>query len=332
MKLALLSGAHVHTRGYLKTIGERDDLELAVVWDDMPARGREIAEQMGCRYTDDLDDAVATNGLDATVICADNAGHRPLLEASAAAGLDCFCEKPMALTVDDADAMLEAIRASRISAVFGFFQPYQGAAVAARRFIDSGGLGEVTQLTYRNSHHAAYGRWFDSPSHQWFVQPWRSGGGAFCDMGAHAMHFVRLVFGPIASVSAVVDNKSRQYPDVDDLGIALCQMTRGATAVIEASWVLTGGPTGLEAVGSKGYLTLRGNTCEFTPFADGKRGEKQVIEPADAEPTHLDRLIAVREGKLDPAYVEYDLRCCRDAVAVSCAAYESMKTGFRVPL
>lgn len=332
MRFALLSGAHVHTRGYLKTIGERADLELAVVWDDMPARGQAIAAEAGCPFEPNLAKAVATPGLDASIICADNAGHRPLLEASCAAGIDVFCEKPMALTVADADAMLAAVRGSGVNAVFGFFQPYQGAAVAARRFLDSGGLGDITQLHYRNSHHAAYGRWFDSPSHQWFVQPWKSGGGAFCDMGAHAMHFVRLVFGPVTSVQAVIDNKSRQYPDVDDLGIALCTFARGATGVIEASWVLTGGPTGLEAVGSKGYLTLRGNRCEVTPFEDGRRGETRVLEPAETEPVHLDRLIAVRAGQLDADDLAYDLQCCRDAVAISCAAYESAKTGRRIPL
>ncbi len=332
MKLALLSGAHVHTRGYLKTIKERDDLELVVVWDDMPSRGQAIAEEMGCAFEPDLAKAVALPGLDATVICADNAGHRALVEASAAAGLDLFCEKPMALSVADADAMLAAIRGAGVKAVFGFFQPYQAAALAARKLIAEGALGQITQLTYRNSHHAAYGRWFDRPEVAWFTVPEKAGGGAFCDMGAHAMHYVRLVFGPVTTVSADISNKSGEYPNVDDHGVALVSFAGGATGVIEASWVFTGGPTGLEAIGSKGSLRVRGNKCEFTPFADGKAGATVEVELPEGEPTHLARLIALREGRLDAAACDADLDCARDAVAISVAAYESSRTGQRVCL
>ncbi|MCC7494435.1 MAG: Gfo/Idh/MocA family oxidoreductase [Fimbriimonadaceae bacterium] len=332
MKLALLSGAHVHTPGYLKTIKERDDLELAVVWDDMPSRGEAIAQDMGCAYEPDLAQAVQTPGVAASIICADNAGHRKLVEASCAAGLQIFCEKPMALSVEDADAMLAAIRGSGVKAIFGFFQPYNGAALAVRKLVAEGGLGEISQLTYRNSHHAAYGRWFDRPEVAWFTQPEKAGGGAFCDMGAHAMHFVRLVFGPVSSVSAVISNKSGQYPDVDDHGIALCTFANGATGVIEASWVFTGGPTGLEVIGSQGSLTLRGGKAVFQPFVDNKPGEARELAPLAGEPTHLARLLALIQGDLDAAACDADLDCCRDAVAISVAAYASSASGERVAL
>ncbi|MBI5834911.1 MAG: Gfo/Idh/MocA family oxidoreductase [Armatimonadetes bacterium] len=330
MKLALLSGAHVHTPGYLKTIRERDDLELAVVWDDMPSRGQEIAESMGCPFQADLAQALATAGLDIAVICADNASHRPLVEAAAAAGLDIFCEKPLALTVADADAMLAAVQSSGVKCVIGFFQPYPGAAIAARRFLAEGGLGELTHVGYRNAHHAAYGHWFDSPSHQWFVDKSKSGGGAFCDMGAHAMHFARLFFGPVSTVMADISNKSAEYPTVDDHGVALLQFASGATGILVASWVHTGGPGGLEVVGSKGRLRLEGNTCRVTPFIDGRGGETYELTPADGQSSSLQRLFDLRDGKLDADEAAYDLLCARDAVAISVAAYESAATGQRV--
>ncbi len=332
MKFALLSGAHSHTPGYLDTIRKRDDLELIVVWDDMASRGQAIAKDMGCPFEADLAQAVATPGLDGVIICADNAGHKPLVEAAAAAKLAIFCEKPMALDVAEADSMLKAIRANGVPAVFGFFQPYQGHALAARKMIADGLLGEITQITYRNSHHAAYGRWFDRPEVNWFVQPEKAGGGAFADMGAHAMHFVRYFFGPVATVSAEISNKSGEYPAVDDHGIALVKFDGGATGVIEASWVFTGGPTGLEVIGSKGALRLWGDNRTFTPFADGKPGAPQEIQPVDAEPTRLERLVALVEGKLDAKACDADLDCCRDAVAISVAAYQASASGQRVNL
>ena len=327
MKIALLSGAHSHTAGYLKQIREDPALELVAVWDDMAARGQQVAEDMGCVFVPVLDDVLGRGDLDATVVCADNAGHRPLLEASCRAGIDVFCEKPMALSVADADSMLATVRDTDCLAVFGYMQPFTGAAMAARKLLADGALGTVTQLRFRNAHHAAYGHWFDSPERQWFTQPEKSGGGAFLDMGTHAVHFVRTLFGPVTAVSAVIANKSGVYPDVDDFGIALLEFESGATGVIEASWVFTAGPRGLEAVGSAGWLALEGG-LELTPFTD-KAGEPAAVPDAEPEPARLSRLIALKDGSLDRSAMEADLVCCRDAVAIMAAAYEAARTGTR---
>lgn len=331
MKIALLSAAHVHTPGYLSTIKKRKDLELAVVWDDMPERGRAIAEEMGCPFEPDLTAALATDGLDLTCICADNASHRPLVEASAAAGLDLFCEKPMALSVADADAMLAAIKDSGVIAVFGFFQPYTGAALAARQYLAEGKLGTVTQINYRNAHAAAYILRFEAPEYRWFVEPEKSGGGAFCDMGAHAMHFVRLVFGPVTTVNATISNKSGNYTAVDDHGVALLGLESGATCILEASWVNTGLPSGLQVIGSRGVLELSGENCQVTPF-DGKSGTPETLAPLAPEPSRLERLLAIKEGKLDRAKADDELGPCRDAVAISVVAYQSSESGDRIEL
>ena len=330
MKIALLSGAHSHTAGYLKQIRENPALELVAVWDDMAARGQQIAEDMGCAFVPVLDDVLGRGDLDATVVCADNAGHRPLLEASCRAGIDVFCEKPMALSVADADSMLATVRETGCLAVFGYMQPFTGTAMAARKLLAEGTLGTVTQLRCRNSHHAAYGHWFDAPERRWFTEPAKAGGGAFLDMGTHAVHFVRTLFGPVEAVSAVIGNKSGVYPDVDDFGIALLEFESGATGVIEASWVFTAGPRGLEAVGSGGRLALD-DGLELTPFTD-KAGEPAVVPDEPAEPARLARLIALKEGTLERAAMEADLVCCRDAVVIMSAAYESARTGCRQQL
>jgi len=327
MKLALLSGAHSHTVGYLREIREDPALELVAVWDDMESRGRQIADDMGCDFVPGLDDVLGRGDLDATVVCADNAGHRPLVEASCKAGIDVFCEKPMAIAVADADAMLATIRDTGCLAVFGYMLPFTGKARAAKKLLDEGTLGAVTQLRYRNAHHAAYGHWFDSPERQWFTQPEKAGGGAFLDMGTHAVHFVRSLFGPVTAVSAVIGNKSGVYPAVDDFGIALVEFASGATGVVEASWVFTAGPRGLEVVGSGGRLELS-DGLTLTPFAE-KAGEPQAVAEGAAEPARLARLVALKEGKLDRAAAEADLVCCRDAVAIMAAAYEAARTGRR---
>jgi len=328
MNIALLSGAHSHTVGYLREIRETPDLNLVAVWDDMASRGRAIAADMDCAFVSNLDDVLGRGDLDLTVVCADNLGHRPLVEASCAAGIDCFCEKPMAVSIADADSMLQTIAESGCLAVFGYMQPYTGAARAARKLLDSGRVGDVTQIRFRNAHHAAYGHWFDSEDRRWFTQPEKAGGGAFLDMGTHAVHYVRTLFGPVKAVNAVIANKSGVYPEVDDFGIALFEFETGVTGVIEASWVFTAGPRGLEVIGSGGRLDVDGDV-RFTPFSENQTGEVEAIVEEPAEPARLSRLIALKRGEIERAAADADLACCRDAVAIMSACYEAVRTGRR---
>jgi len=345
IRFALLSGAHTHTAGYLNLLKERESsqsqeggetLRLVVVWDDLERRGREIAAEMGCEFCSDLDTALQRD-LEAVIICADNAHHRTLVEAAAKRGLDIFCEKPMALTVEEADSMLAAIRQAGVLAVFGYVQPFDSLGLTVRKLLAEGSIGAVTYLHARNAHHAAYGRWFDRESHRWFTEPERAGGGAFLDMGTHAVHYVRTLFGPVRSVMATISNKSGVYPQVDDFGIAVLEFACGVTGVVEASWVCTAGPRGLEVIGSRGRLEAYtgvpdGERVKLIPFADNRTGDPIFCEPLAPQPSRLERLVALREGRIERAEAEADLLCCRDAVAIMQAAYESAKSGRKVDL
>jgi len=328
MKLVLLSGAHVHTDHYMEQVQEAPNMELVSVWDDMPERGQEIAQRMDCPFVPELGDAVGTAGAEVSIICADNAGHRPLLEASLQAGLDVFCEKPMALTVADADAMVAAVRESGRVAVFGYAMPFSGVMLTVKKLCDEGAIGQINQVRFRNAHHAAYARWFDSPSHQWFHDPARAGGGGFLDMGTHAVHLVRSLFGPFKTVQAVIGNKSGAYPTVDDFGIALTELASGVTGVVEAGWVMTAGRRGLEVLGSGGSIYL-GEGVELTRWADGKAAETEIVSPLEDAPSQLAHLLAIHEGRMDRSVADADLDACRDAVAFMCAAYASQEEGTR---
>ena len=80
--LALLSAAHTHTRGYVNNINERDDCRLVSLWDDIEDRGRRYSEEYGADYSADLNSVVERVDVDGFIICAENTGHLPLLEAA----------------------------------------------------------------------------------------------------------------------------------------------------------------------------------------------------------------------------------------------------------
>ena len=322
--IACLSAAHTHTKGILKAIAAKENCTLVAIWDDIADRGRRFADEFDATYESDLAATVARDDVDGFIIAAENTRHLPLLAAAIPAGKPIFCEKPFTTNAADAAAALKLIREHHTIVHMGYYHPFVGAMRGVIEHVASGALGKITHARHRNSHHAAYGHWFDSPDLAWFADPELAGGGAFMDMGTHAVHLLRTVLGPAERAFAVINNRSGIYTDVDDNGIALVQFENGCLATIEASWVQTGGPGGLEITGSAGTI-FNDPQQGYVAAAPGK--EPQAIPVGDDLPTGVNRLAAAIAGELSAAELEQDLRCAADAVAIMQACYESSKAG-----
>lgn len=322
--IALLSAAHTHTRGFLKAIAEKEGATLVVIYDDVEDRGRRFAAENGADYSGNLSATIARKDVDGFIICAENTRHLPLLRAAIPAGKPIFCEKPFTASAAEAAEALTLIQKHRTIVHMGYFQPFTSAMQGILKHLSSGALGRITHARCRNAHHAAYGRWFDAPDVAWFARPDLAGGGAFMDMGTHAVHLLRTLLGPVERVFATISNVSGIYPDVDDNGLALLRFKSGCLATVEASWVQTGGLSGLEITGSEATLFQHPQHGFVTA---APRKDPVPVPEAQARPTRVDRLVAAIEGRLDPEEIAQDLRCAVDAVAVMEACYRSSKAG-----
>ncbi|MEE2658012.1 MAG: Gfo/Idh/MocA family oxidoreductase [Candidatus Latescibacterota bacterium] len=323
MRFGLISGAHVHTPGYVKSIVEGDDSELSVVWDDMEDRGQHWAREAGALYVADLGQAAAAD-VDGFVVCAENSKHRDLLEPLIRSGKAVFCEKPLEVSASEARKAADLAREVGNNLLLGYFQPMSAEKQGVLQALRDGGIGKVTHARYRNAHHAAYGRWFDNPHSAWFTDKQLAGGGAFLDMGTHAVHLLRTLLGPMERVWAHIDNVSGIYPDVDDRGVAVIACASGALATVEAAWVQTGGPGGLEVTGSEGTICEDGSGG-YTIHAPGEN--PVAVAPRQSRPTGIDRLRASIKGDLSADEIDDDLTCAVDAVAITEASYRSSESG-----
>jgi predicted dehydrogenase len=120
VKIGVMSLAHLHALSYIGLLGARPDVELAVADPDAGQRpagesgGRALAERLGVtRYFDTYADLLGW-GPDGVVICSENSRHRELTEFAATAGAHVLCEKPMATTVADGEAMVAACAAAGV--------------------------------------------------------------------------------------------------------------------------------------------------------------------------------------------------------------------------
>lgn len=321
--IAFLSTAHTHTKSFLSDVAKRDDCQVSVIWDDMESRGQNFADEYDAEFLNDLDAVISSDDIDGFIICAENTRHLPLLRAAIPAGKSIFCEKPFTSSAEHAAEAMALIREHNTIVHMGYMQPFTDVMQGVARLLSEGTLGNLTHARCRVAHHAAYGHWFDSPELAWFHDPELAGGGAFMDMGTHAVHLVRSLFGPVVRAFARIVNVSGIYSSVDDSGIALLQFESGLLCTVEAAWVQTGGFSGLEITGSE--ATLYSDPALGMAYnSPGK--EPKVVELGEERPSRVERLLASIRGTISREELDADLVCAADAVAIMDACYESSRS------
>lgn len=326
MRLAFVSTAHIHTRPFLEGIARaRDGRVVHAVWDEVPARGARHAALAHARFEPNLAELLRDPAVDGFVVCAENTRHLALLEAALATGRPVLCEKPLVTTVADARRLKALLARHPGRLCCGYFLPFSPEYRAVAALLAHGAFGSVTRITLRNSHAGAYGRLFDSPDLKWFTDPALAGGGAFMDVGAHAVHAARTLFGPVKEVWADLGNHSGIYPTCDDYGLAHLRFANGVLGTLEAAWTQTGGENGLEIIGSRKSLWQVG--CSYVIGRHGA-GEPEPLVPAPSgHPAQVDRLVAMIRGELTREEIDVDLAACLDEVAIMEACYRAAREG-----
>jgi predicted dehydrogenase len=158
-----------------------------------PERGKQAAEYFGLDRSFDTAEQLATsNEVDVVHVCTPNDSHRRLAELALRAGKHVICEKPLATTTDDADALLELARDSGLVTAVPFIYRYHAMAAEARARVRSGSIGPVRLI------HGHYLQdWLSEPGdNNWRVDPGLGGASrAFADIGSHWCDLVEWVTG-----------------------------------------------------------------------------------------------------------------------------------------
>ncbi len=105
-RIGILSVAHLHASSYAAALQQLPGVEFVGVSDEDAERGQAFADKFATRFFPDHA-ALLAEGLDGVIICSENIYHRPLTELAAPATRHILCEKPIATTVEDAQAMID---------------------------------------------------------------------------------------------------------------------------------------------------------------------------------------------------------------------------------
>lgn len=226
-----------------------------------------------------------------------NAFHKEVAIAAVRAGKHVWCEKPLALSADDAREMTEAAEAAGVSTLVGFTYLQNPGLALAKKLIDDGELGELVSFT---SFFSADTMIDPAVPFSWRTDRARAGGGALGDLGSHLVSIARYLVGPVARVSGltriVVPERADgegviRTVDNDDLAISMLEFDNGVIGTMQASRVATGRAfeVSFTLTGTKGVIR----------FSQQDSHKLEVSLDSDGLDTHGFRTIELGPGHGD---------------------------------
>jgi predicted dehydrogenase len=325
VKIAVISFAHVHATAYLQLLAQREDVD--VVGCDpghasTPGRGRQLAHESGAEYVETLEEVLAW-GADAVVVAAENNQHRRYTEWAAEHGLHVLCEKPLATTVADARAMIDACQAGGVRLMVAYPARFAPAFVQLRAAVASGELGDIRAAHGSNPGKSPVGL------REWFGDPEQSGGGAIMDHTVHLADLLDELFDGALPLEVYADANSLLFEDlaVESAGLVSVRYEGDRVATIECGWTQ---PQANPAWGGLD-LTVIGDAAvvEFDAFPPSGAGYVDgaptlLSSGPDLDALLLDEFIAAIRDDRTP---QPDGWSALRSLAVVEAAYASWRTG-----
>ncbi|XID90934.1 Gfo/Idh/MocA family protein [Paenibacillaceae bacterium WGS1546] len=294
MKIGIVSFAHMHAWSYAHAVQRNPNAELAGIFDDDAERGRSMAERFGAKGYGRLEDMLAD--VDAVIVCSENAKHAAHAIAAAEAGKHVLCEKPIATTIEDGKAMIEAAERNGVQLMIAFPCRFSTVARRTKERIASGELGELVALNGTNRGSMPWG---------WFVDRSMSGGGAVMDHTVHVLDVMRWYMpgAEVTEVYAEADRLFYEEADIDDCGLLTFVFDNGAIASLDPSWSRSKsypvwGDLTLDIVGTKGTAKIDLYKQHFTLHSDDTMKTTQPFWGDDPDQALIDHFIdCVASGK-----------------------------------
>ena len=237
--------------------------EVYGFYDINQARAQELAEKYGGKAYASYEELLADPAIEAVSVCAANHAHAEISIAALKAGKHVLCEKPMAISLEECEAMVAAAKETGKYLMIGQNQRLAKAHSKAKELIEQGAIGKV--LTFRTIFgHGGPETWSVDPGKNvWFFDKTKAAMGAMADLGIHKTDMIQYVLGSkIVKTQAVLTTLDKRDATghligVDDNAICIYQMENGVIGTMTASWTYYAAEDNTTVIyGTKGELRL----------------------------------------------------------------------------
>jgi predicted dehydrogenase len=294
------------------------------------------------RWFTDLEQAIAAPAAEVVDICLPNHLHARVAIDAVAAGRHVIVEKPLCLTLEEADLMIDAARRHNRKLMYAEELCFAPKYERVRQLVGEGAIGALYYMRHCEKH--------SGPHSDWFYDLDQSGGGALMDMGCHGFAWFRWMLGPAArpvSIYARMQNGLLHGARTrcEEHSISIVEFEGGVTGIVENSWAKLGGMEDrIEVCGTGGVvyadLFMGNSALTYSDTGYGYAMEKAGstkgwtftnVEEAfnQGYPHELKHFIECVRQDLQPSTGAEDGRAVLEMLY---AAYHSARTGHKVAL
>jgi UDP-N-acetyl-2-amino-2-deoxyglucuronate dehydrogenase len=325
------------SRNHFEALAKVDGLSLVGVCEIDAGRATKAGEEQGVPSFRSLDQMLEGAEIDVVAICTPSGLHSAQGAAAARAGKHVVTEKPMSLSLAQADELVRAADEAGVQLFVVKQNRLNPPIQLLKRAVDKGRFGRIFMANVTV-------RW-QRPQEYYDAEPWRGtwefDGGAIMNQASHYVDLMQWLVGPVESVLAKTATQARRI-EAEDSGVGILKFRSGALGVVEVN-VLTY-PRNLEGsitiLGEKGSVKIGGtavNRVDHWTFADYDDDDK-LVEASNTSPPNVygfghegyyRNVLAVLRGQAKP---ETDGRAGRKSLELILGIYESAKTGCEVPI
>ncbi|MDL2235134.1 Gfo/Idh/MocA family oxidoreductase [Christensenellaceae bacterium OttesenSCG-928-L17] len=216
--------------------------EIAGVFDLNAARAKEVVEKYGGKVYASMEEMLADPAVDAVSVCVANKYHAECTIAALNAGKHVLCEKPMAVSLEECEAMVAAAKKNNRRLCIGQNQRLTPAHKRAKQIIASGELGKVISFQSTFGHRGPESWSIENSANTWFFKKDQAAFGSMADLGIHKIDLLCYLIGDVVDTAyARLMTLHKTFEDgtpieVDDNSVEILTFKKGTIGTVTTSW------------------------------------------------------------------------------------------------
>lgn len=234
--------------------GQIPEARIVGVVDPEEETAERAAAEFGCSFATKYEEMLENKNIDAVIIASPTKYHKDTVIYAADKGRHVFCEKPMAMTTEECEEMIEACERNKVKLQIGFMRRFDEGFLKAKAIIESGQIGQIVMV--KSLTHGP------STPHEWMYDI-RKSNGPLAEVNSHDIDTIRWLSGSeVRSLYALAGNyrcreAQERYPDFYDTVLMNIRMENGSICCIDgAQGVQYGYDARVDVVGTKGLITI----------------------------------------------------------------------------
>jgi len=341
-KVALMGAgfiADIHIESYQRFV---PDAEVVAVYTRDAKKAEAFAKKHHiAKWYDDWEKCIRESGCDVVDIGLPNFLHARVCLAALNAGKHVIIEKPLALTLEEADAMIAAAKANHRLLMYAEELCFAPKYERVRKLVGEGAVGDIYMLKQAEKH--------SGPHSDWFYDVNLSGGGVLMDMGCHGLAWFRWMLGGNPKVKSVFATMNTFFHNKrtrgEDHSITIVEFEGGVLGVAENSWAKHGGMDDRVEVYGAGGVTYADLFMGNSALTYSEKGYGYAMEKAGSTKGWTFTIFEEAFNQGYPQELQHFIRCVRDGekplvtgedgravLEIMYAAYQSARTGAKVNL